>query len=34
MRYRDFPEPLMMLKSGPLWCWEEIAEWMRQTGRL
>lgn len=33
MRYRDFPEPLVRLRAGPVYYWPDIQAWIKQTGR-
>jgi predicted DNA-binding transcriptional regulator AlpA len=27
----DFPKPAAHLAMGPIWCEEEVAEWVRET---
>lgn len=32
-RYPDFPEPLRVISSTPLWSWAIVDEWIRTTPR-
>lgn len=29
-RYEDYPEPIIVFSSGPLWDWREIAKWLKK----
>jgi predicted DNA-binding transcriptional regulator AlpA len=33
-RHSDFPEPILVLKAGIFWDWNEIEEWIRKTNRM
>jgi hypothetical protein len=32
-RYADFPEPVAVLQAGLIWDWQDIAAWLKATGR-
>lgn len=31
---KGFPEPLERLTMGPVWAWEDVEAWAKETGRL
>lgn len=33
-RSARFPEPSFRFQGEPVWAWEEMEDWARQTGRL
>ncbi len=33
-RYKDFPEPVAVLKQAMIWDWTDIERWARSSGRL
>jgi len=33
-RHKDFPQPIVVLKAGKFWDWEEVKEWAKKTKRL
>jgi predicted DNA-binding transcriptional regulator AlpA len=33
-RLKDFPQPIVVLKAGKLWDWEEVKEWAKKTKRI
>lgn len=33
-RYPEFPQPVAVLATGPVWWWPEVAQWLDQTGRV
>ncbi len=32
-RHESFPDPVAVLKVGPVWWWPDVQEWLRRTGR-
>jgi len=32
-RYPDFPEPVVVISSTPVWRWSEVNRWLRATSR-
>ncbi len=33
-RYDEFPSPVIRLRMGLLWLWNDVETWARSTGRL
>ena len=33
-RHADFPQPVRVLRMGPLWSWTAVEAWALSTGRL
>jgi len=33
-RHADFPQPVHILRMGPLWSWTAVEAWARSTRRL
>lgn len=32
-RHADFPEPVAELRAGLIWDWNDVAAWLKATGR-
>ena len=33
-RYPEFPKPIAEFGKSTLWCWLDVEEWLKVTGRL
>lgn len=33
-RYSDFPRPIVILASGPVFYWRDVVAWLTRTGRM
>jgi chromosome partitioning protein len=34
VRYKDFPQPLKVLRMGSIWSASEIEKWLKERGKI